>query len=107
MNQPILSICIPTYNRPKELERLLYSIDSRRGKQIEIVIGENKSSKREEIKKVVESYQKKTSYVVNYNQNADKERGNANDKEYSKRYDVSGRALSGGAACRQRCGPRS
>ena len=38
MAKPILSICIPTYNRQNKLQSLLQSIKSRYEKEIEVVI---------------------------------------------------------------------
>lgn len=66
---PFLSICIPSYNRPDELQRLLDSIDSRQGEIIEIVIAEDCSPRREAIKQVVDMYKAKSSYKVNYLEN--------------------------------------
>ena len=51
-----LSICIPSYNRPDELLRLLTSIDAKDDNNIEIVIREDCSPKREEIRNVVNTY---------------------------------------------------
>lgn len=47
---PILSICITSYNRPNELYRCLKSIDVSNISDIEVVISEDKSPKREEIR---------------------------------------------------------
>jgi len=55
-----ITIAIPSYNRPKELLRLLESIDSTQNEKIEIVICEDKSPKREEISSVVNSFKDKT-----------------------------------------------
>lgn len=64
---PFISVCIPSYNRPKELKRLLQSIDSKDA--IEIVIREDRSPKRNEIRMVVEEYQQKSKYLVRYIEN--------------------------------------
>lgn len=62
MNSPLLSICIPTYNRPHYLERALKSLTEQildnpnLSSQIEIVVSDNCSP--EETRKVAESYQK-------------------------------------------------
>ncbi len=66
---PFISVCIPSYNRPGELERLLGSIDLASKKDVEIVVCEDKSPKRSEIKKIVEQYKKKSDYKVNYREN--------------------------------------
>lgn len=50
---PLLSICIPSYNRPNTLIRLLNSIKTKYIYEIEIIIAEDKSPKREEIKNSV------------------------------------------------------
>lgn len=68
MNKPILSICIPSYNRPIELDRLLRSIDYT-GDDIEIVICEDCSPKRQEICHVVEAFSKDTCYKILYHEN--------------------------------------
>lgn len=64
-----LSICIPSYNRPLELRRLLDSIDSKQYDEIEIVICEDKSPKRDEIREQVEQYKVSSNYNVNYIEN--------------------------------------
>lgn len=69
MKEPFLSICIPSYNRPDTLYRLLKSIDTQYSDQIEIVICEDKSPKRTEIREAVESYSKQSSYQVRYFEN--------------------------------------
>ena len=68
MNQYLLSICIPSYNRPKELKRLLESVDGDNNK-IEIIICEDYSPKREEIARTVEDYKDNTKYKVEYCEN--------------------------------------
>ena len=64
-----LSICIPSYNRPDELERLLNSIDASDTASVEIVIREDNSPKRKEIRSMVEEYQSNTFYDVIYIEN--------------------------------------
>lgn len=64
----LLSICIPSYNRPLELKRLLESIDCE-NELLEIVICEDKSPKREEIRKTVEKFAKETEYDIVYKEN--------------------------------------
>jgi abequosyltransferase len=65
----ILSICIPNYNRPNELLRLLKTVDSIHTDQIEIVICEDKSPKMLEVRKVVNEFSTNTKYTVNYIEN--------------------------------------
>lgn len=65
----IFSICIPSYNRPIELKRLLDSIDCIEIEKIQILICEDKSSKRLEIREVVNEFQKSTSYALKYIEN--------------------------------------
>lgn len=65
-----LSICIPSYNRPKELKRALESIDvEKHADDIEIVICEDFAPKRIEVRKVVDEFKKQSPYVVNYVEN--------------------------------------
>ena len=68
MDRPILSICIPSYNRPTELKHLLETIDCGRS-DIEIVIREDNSPKRDEIREAVNQYSKTSDYKVNYIEN--------------------------------------
>jgi len=53
---PLLSICIPSYNRPQETKRLLESIYAQNQPGIEVVIAEDVSPKRLEIKQVAEDF---------------------------------------------------
>lgn len=46
----LLSICIPSYNRPEEIYRLLQSIDLQESDKIEIVICEDHAPKREAVR---------------------------------------------------------
>lgn len=66
----LISICIPAYNRPNELYRLLKSIDSKEVDKIEIVICEDKSPKREEINKITNKYILESKYEVQYLENS-------------------------------------
>ena len=68
MSTPFLSICIPSYNRPDTLLRLLRTIDSK-AKDIQIVICEDKSPKRLEIRAAVETFKQETRYEVKYIEN--------------------------------------
>lgn len=69
MEKYFVSICIPSYNRPIELKRLLKSIDCEQSEIIEIVICEDRSPKRPEIKETVEEYMKNSPYQVSYYEN--------------------------------------
>lgn len=64
-----ISICIPSYNRPDELKRLLESIDTRRVSDVQIVICEDKSPRRMEVRDVVDFFSKQTSYEIKYVEN--------------------------------------
>lgn len=68
-SKKFISICIPSYNRPKELVRLLRSIDIQENEEVEIVICEDKSLKREETRKEVSTFKEKTEYTVVYKEN--------------------------------------
>jgi glycosyltransferase involved in cell wall biosynthesis len=65
---PLLSICIPAYNRPRQLELLLQSIDCD-PKKIEIVICEDFSQERCVIRERVIEFQARSSYQVRYFEN--------------------------------------
>lgn len=69
MNKPFISICIPSYNRPEKLRDLLVSVDSIHNNEIEIVICEDDSPKRIEIRKTVEKFKKESKYLVVYKEN--------------------------------------
>jgi len=56
MDSKTLSICIPSYNRPNELIRLLKSISKEVYCDIEIVISEDKSPRRKDINLAVENF---------------------------------------------------
>lgn len=68
-NEPFLSICITSYNRVKELKRCLESITSNYKDLIEIVISEDCSPKRHEIREMVEEFIQKSEYRVIFNSN--------------------------------------
>ena len=69
MTSFFISICIPSYNRPKELERLLNSIDCRDDRGIQIVICEDQSPKREQIRSVAENFAQQSKFKVKYVEN--------------------------------------
>lgn len=64
-----LSICIPSFNRPNELKKLLESVDYPDPEEIEIVICEDKSEKRLEIRSVVNEYKNLNLIDINYIEN--------------------------------------
>ena len=64
-----LSICIPSYNRPNTIVRLLESIDVSTPEEVEVVICEDMSPKREEIRKAVETFKEKARFQVSYFEN--------------------------------------
>lgn len=67
-SRPLLSICIPSYNRPEQLDRLLRSVDGPSDK-IEIVICEDKAPRREEVRRTVEGFIRNSDYPVRYHEN--------------------------------------
>lgn len=69
MAQKLISICIPTYNRPVELKRMLESIDTIKYDDVDIVISENCSPKQKETREVVEEYRKTSKFDIHYFEN--------------------------------------
>lgn len=65
----LLSICITSYNRVKELERCLKSIDSKQVDKVEVVVSEDCSPMREMIRQVVADYARQSPYHVVFNTN--------------------------------------
>lgn len=68
MNQPFISICIPSYNRPKQLGYLLASIDCD-PVDIEVVICEDMAPKRLEVRAEVAKFTEVSPYRVHYHEN--------------------------------------
>lgn len=68
MTRPLLSLCIPSYNRPQELLALLSSVDCA-SHQVEIVIAEDKSPGREAIGQAVRSFSANSPYRIFYHEN--------------------------------------
>ena len=64
----ILTIGIPSYNRPNQLYELLSSIDCNHNK-IEILISDDRSPNQTEISRAVEKFEKKTRYKITYVKN--------------------------------------
>ena len=69
MSQKLISICIPTYNRPQELKRMLDSIDTSKYDDVDIVISENCSPKQQETRAVVDDFRSTHPYEVHYFEN--------------------------------------
>lgn len=65
---PLLSICIPSYNRSEQLGRLLRSIDAPPTK-IEIVVCEDMAPRRKDTRSVVEDFSRASPYRVVYHEN--------------------------------------
>jgi abequosyltransferase len=61
---PFVSICIPSYNRPTELIRLLESINSSCKSDLEIVICEDRSPKRSEIVNSIADFKEKSQLKI-------------------------------------------
>lgn len=68
MDDVFISICVPSYNRPKELLRLLRTIDCNVN-DVQIVICEDHAPKRPEIRENVEIYKKESPYQIKYIEN--------------------------------------
>ena len=67
--EPFISICIPSYNRPDEIYRLLKSIDASSRDEIEIVVCEDMSPRWTEISAKVMEYSNHSDYNVKYYEN--------------------------------------
>ncbi|MGV3528889.1 MAG: glycosyltransferase family 2 protein [Flavisolibacter sp.] len=64
----LISICIPSYNRPAQLNKLLNSIDCSPG-FVEIVVAEDNSPNRALISEVVRCFSEESDYNVIYHEN--------------------------------------
>lgn len=65
MNNCLISICVTSYSRVNELIRLLNSIDTKKYRSmVEVVIAEDKSPKRDEIRKAINDYKNNTNLVI-------------------------------------------
>jgi abequosyltransferase len=67
-SEPLLSICIPSYNRPEQLKELLESIDCDRA-SIEVIIAEDHAPLRMQVRSVVNQFASSSSYKVHYFEN--------------------------------------
>jgi glycosyltransferase involved in cell wall biosynthesis len=66
---PFISICILSYNRPETLARLLKTIDTRHIEDIEVVICEDASPRRLEIRQVTDFFSAQKTTLVRYFEN--------------------------------------
>lgn len=64
----VLSVCIPSYNRPELLERLLSSVDAEPN-DVEIIICEDQAPRREEVRAVVRTVTPQLPYSILYHEN--------------------------------------
>ncbi|MCQ2520967.1 MAG: glycosyltransferase [Lachnospiraceae bacterium] len=64
-----MTICIPSYNRPEELYRLLESIDISSDKSVEVLICEDKAPRRQEVAEKVKQFIGETELRVEYHEN--------------------------------------
>ena len=69
MNIKLISICIPSYNRPEDLKILLESVDSKQIDLFEVVICEDDSPKRRDIRDVVANFISKGRFNIRYYEN--------------------------------------
>lgn len=69
MTAPFLSICIPSYNRPEQLQDLLRSIDCDPA-AVEILVCEDRSPRQAEIRAMIEGIRVKLPYVLRYQENS-------------------------------------
>jgi abequosyltransferase len=65
-----LSVCIPSYNRAKYLSQVLDSVLSQKEFLFEIVVCEDYSPEREDIRKVLNGYKQKYGDLIVYHENA-------------------------------------
>lgn len=66
---PFVSICIPSYNRPLELIRLLNSINIDCKHDLEVVICEDKSPRRNEIVQCIDDFKKESELEIHFHLN--------------------------------------
>lgn len=81
MNSPkVISICIPSYNRPNELKRLLESIDCEEN-LVEIIICEDNAPLREVVRSVVLNFKTQSKFDIKYFENTENLGHGGNFKE--------------------------
>jgi len=66
---PFISICIPSYNRPEGLLYLLNSIDLTLSEDLEVVICEDNSPRREEVREALDLFKSNAKFKINYFEN--------------------------------------
>lgn len=70
MTTPFISICILSYNRPETLNRLLHTIDLKfLDGQMEVIVCEDCSPRKEEIRKVVQDFANERPFRVTFHSN--------------------------------------
>lgn len=69
MNKPLLTVAIPTYNRPKTLERALVQLSKEKNQAFRILISDDSS--RDDIANVVKKYQGSLNNLDYYRNNTD------------------------------------
>lgn len=82
---PLLSVCIPAYNRASQLPELLDSIVAQDYPHYEVVICEDRSPERDQIRAVVERYRTALQGRVRYFENAENLGYDANFRELMRR----------------------
>lgn len=68
-SSPFISICILSYNRPETLSRLLGTIDTKKCEDVEIIVCEDFSPRRNEIAKVVDGFSRSSAFKTRYLEN--------------------------------------
>jgi glycosyltransferase involved in cell wall biosynthesis len=71
-NQPVVSVGIPTYNRPEELGQALKLITEQTYKNLEIIISDNGSSDEAAVARVVSSFSEHDDRIKFYRQDSNK-----------------------------------
>jgi len=69
MRKPLISVCVPAYNRVEVLSELLDSIVQQDFKEFEIVIAEDCSPQRIQIGRIVEEYKERYPGLIKYFEN--------------------------------------
>ena len=69
INPPLISVCIPAYNRASVLSDLLDTIINQDFENYEIIISEDCSPERDQIRKIVEQYQGNGGPCITYSEN--------------------------------------
>lgn len=80
-DRPFFSVCIPAYNRVQYLRPLLDSVLQQDYRDFEIVVCEDSSHERAEIRSVIEEYQTKHPGVIQYCENVENKGYDGNIRE--------------------------